>query len=1025
MKRLFKFRVVYSTANLLPVHVTNLQTFSFSLITRPSRNPNRNNTEETQTKNGKEKKDFANLFDEITQMLGTHNFNEDSNKGDRFPIMNARVDKVGDSLDCTEGVCENADMNQDMEIRTIHTAEKDVSPIVHKVTQILRGGEGEASIEERLEDMCVEFDPDVVEKVLKRCFKVPDLALRFFNWIKLKNESFITTATYNSMIYVLGESKKFEVVEELLDEMEKNLCKKDIKTWTILISHYGKSNAIGKVLLLFENMKRSGFEPDLAVYKVMLRTLCNSKKANIAMEFYKEMVSKEMEPDSSSYKLLLHCLARSGDIDAIHVIADDMIRISQIPEQEVYTCMLKSFCISGRIKEALEVIKDMKNKDIAIQPEHFEMLVKGMCHAGRISDALEIVDILKRRDVVDKKIYGVVINGYLRKNDVLKALQVFHSLKDCGQILTVSTYTELMQHLFRTSEFEKAFDLYNTMLEMGLELDSVALTAVVAGYVQQNRVSEAWEVLKSMEEKGMKLTRKFYMVFIKELCKISRADEAINVLDHMKAMKLDIGEDIFNWIISHLGKKGELEKIRQVKQIQRAGSNQNKTARDSSLILIEPKGVDSLETNAPVRSFTDHDLQRACKIVSSLMDWCSKEESLQRCDLCITPELVVEILRNCSSHGGAALQFFSWVGKKDGYSHTAETYNMVMKIAGQGKDFKHMRSLFHEMRRKGLLVSSDTWTIMILQYGRVGLTEIALKIFREMKESGCSPNCSTYKSLIISLCGKKGRKVNEAIEAFLEMTQAGFVPDKELLEIYIGCLCEVDNVLEAKRCAKNLSAHGYSTPLAYSLCIRALCRAGKVEEALSMADEVGEKDQNTLNGYIYGSLIHGLLRKRRLQEALEKIESMKQVSIFPTVHVYTSLLVYFFKEKQVSKALEVFEKMKQEGCEPTIVTYSSLIRGYVSNGKTVEAWNVFHKMKNEGPLPDFRTYSMFISCLCEEGKSEEAMQLLSEMPNVGITPSTVNFRQVFYGLNREGKQNLAQTVLRKKWDLGRRRKALT
>lgn len=350
---------------------------------------------------------------------------------------------------------------------------------------------------------------------------------------------------------------------------------------------------------------------------------------------------------------------------------------------------------------------------------------------------------------------------------------------------------------------------------------------------------------------------------------------------------------------------------------------------------------------------------------------------------------------------------------------------MAMKVAEQGKDFKHMRILFNEMRRNGLLVSSDTWTIMIMQYGRIGLTEIALKFFKEMKENGSSPNSGTYKSLIISLCGKKGRKVNEAIEVFLEMTQAGFVPDKELLEIYLQCLCEVDNVLEAKKCTKNLCPLGFSTPLAYSLCIRALCRAGKVDEALLMADEVGERDQNTLNGYIYGSLVHGLLRKRRLQDALEKIESMKQVGIFPTVHVYTSLLVYFFKEKQISKALKVFEKMKQEGCEPTIVTYSSLIRGYVSNGRINDAWNVFHKMKNEGPLPDFKTYSMFISCLCKEGKSEEGMKLLSEMLSVGFAPSTVNFRDVFYGLNRDGKRKLAQTVLRRKWDLLSRRKSLT
>ncbi|PWA84421.1 Pentatricopeptide repeat-containing protein [Artemisia annua] len=933
----------------------------------------------------------------------------DTNVPNRFPILNEAKEEVGlgveDFLGCTEGVCENAD--------TGRKVEKDVSAIVRKVTEVLRGEACVMSVEERLNEMDVEFDCDVVENVLKRCFKVPDLGLRFFDWVKVKNGRFVTTSVYNTMIYILGEAKRFELVEGLCEEMEKGSCKKDIKTWTILISQYGKTNAFGKVLLLFEEMKKAGFEPDLAVYKVMLHTLCKCGKADIAMEFYKEMVSREMQPDISLYKLLLDCLARSGDIDAIHFVADDMIKISEIPEGDVYAYMLKSFCISGRIREALEVIRDMKNRDIAIEPEHFQTLVKGMCRADRMSDALEIVDILKRKDAIDKNIYGIIINGYLRRNDISKALELFQSLKDCGQVLTISTYTELMQHLFRGNEFEKAFDMYNTMLETGLELDSVAITAVVAGYVQQNCVSEAWEVVKNMEDKGMKLTSKCYMIFIKELCKISRSDEAINVLDHMKASNLDITDTIFNWIISHLRKKGELGKIERVKQIQRASCEKEETTLDSSSIQIEPKVLDSVATQIADKSFTDHDLQRVCKIVSSSIDWCLKEESLQKLDILITPELVVEVLENCSLHGGAALQFFSWVGKKDGYRHTSETYNMAMKIAGKGKDFGYMRILFNEMKRNGLLVSSDTWTIMILQYGRIGLTEIALKIFKDMKESGCRPNISTYKSLIISLCGKKGRKVNEAIDVYMEMIQAGFVPDKELLEIYLECLCEVDNVLEAKRCVNNLCSLGFSTPLANSLCIRALCRAGKVDEALLMVDEVGDKDQNTLNGYIYGSLIHGLLRKRRLQEALDKIESMKEAGIFPTVHVYTSLVVYYFKEKQISKALEVFETMKEEGCEPTIVTYSSLIRGYVCNGKTDEAWNVFRKMKNEGPLPDFKTYSMFISCLCKEGKSEEAMQLLSEMLSVGFAPSTVNFRDVFYGLNREGKHNLAQTIWRR------------
>ncbi|KAJ0854986.1 hypothetical protein HanRHA438_Chr14g0668501 [Helianthus annuus] len=142
MKCLFRFRTVYSNADLLPNHVTNLQFLCHSITTRPSGNPNRKNTEEAHMKNGKEKKDFADLFNEITEILGTHEFNVDNSTGvNQFPIMNKGGVEVRGLLECTEGVCENAYMNQELEMRmrTAHIAERDVSPIVHKATQILRG----------------------------------------------------------------------------------------------------------------------------------------------------------------------------------------------------------------------------------------------------------------------------------------------------------------------------------------------------------------------------------------------------------------------------------------------------------------------------------------------------------------------------------------------------------------------------------------------------------------------------------------------------------------------------------------------------------------------------------------------------------------------------------------------------------------------------------------------------------------------------------------------------------------------
>ncbi|KAB1222535.1 hypothetical protein CJ030_MR2G013444 [Morella rubra] len=1053
MRNLVKFRClsVNSSNNLFQLQLSKLQICLVSSLSKSSSKLSQSKkAPDIHLKNQIETATFGLLFNEIKEILGADNLTADriqSVTSLAKDIHALDIEVKEDHAHWTEGVCRNVEDGlwqqkdhllalEDSQVGNLNG--DDVSPLVHKITQIVRADNGLVSMEEQLERCSVQFDSKVVEKVLKRCFKVPHLALRFFEWVNLRDRFHHTTRTYNTMLSIAGEAREFPLVEKLVEKMENNYCQKDIKTWTILISIYGNANLISKALMVFENTRTYGCEPDAQVYKKMIRALCFARKADIAMEFYKEMVQKDMAPDMSLYKMLMDCIAKSGDMAALRSVADDMRRVFQTSDHDINGCVLKSLCVSGKITEALEWICDLKSEDVLIDPKYFGTLLKGLCRADRIADALEIVEIMKRKHLIDGKVYGTIISGYLRRKDVSKALDLFQSMKDSGHLPVTSTYTELMQHLFRLGEYEKGCMLYDEMLKRGVQPDTVAITAMVAGHVSQNRISEAWRVFKSMEDRGIKPTWKSYSVFIKELCKVSRTDEIFNVLNKMQTSKIDIGDEIFDRILSYLEKKGDLEGIEKIKQIQRICKlypqegelHRNDASRGQKLNLKQNSDQsEEVRMDSPLRKpltkkYLEQDMEQICRILTSYTDWFLMEEALEKCNIQFTPELVVEVLRSCDMHVSAVLHFFSWVGKQTGYSHTTETYNMAIKISGRGKDFKHMRNLYYEMRRRGCSTTSDTWTIMIMLYGRTGLTDIALKIFVEMKDSGCNPSGSTYKYLITSLCRRKGRKADEAVKIFEEMMLAGHIPDKELVETYLGCLCEVGKLSEARRCTDSLRKVGFTIPLSHSLYIRALCRAGRLEEAQAVVDDVGAEG-STLDLYTFGSIVHGLLQKGRLEEALSKVESMKRAGINPTVHVYTSLLTHFMKKQQIERALEVFQEMQHEGCQPTIVTYTELLRGYMNVGKVADAWDVFNRMKFKGPFPDFRTYSIFITSLCTVGRSEEALQLISDMIDNGIVPSTVNFREVFHGLNREGKRDLARTVLQQKSALNSKRKFLT
>ena len=111
--------------------------------------------------------------------------------------------------------------------------------------------------------------------------------------MKLNHGDYLTTESYNTMLYLAGEMKEFEMVERLVEEMENSECEKDIKTWTILLLHYGKAKLVGKSLLIFEKMRKLGFEPDAEAYGLMICLLMSLGKVRLHWSFtkrYSEMI---------------------------------------------------------------------------------------------------------------------------------------------------------------------------------------------------------------------------------------------------------------------------------------------------------------------------------------------------------------------------------------------------------------------------------------------------------------------------------------------------------------------------------------------------------------------------------------------------------------------------------------------------------------------------------------------------------------------------------------------------------------
>ncbi|KAF3636494.1 hypothetical protein FXO38_24139 [Capsicum annuum] len=114
---------------------------------------------------------------------------------------------------------------------------------------------------------------------------------------------------------------------------------------------------------------------------------------------------------------------------------------------------------------------------------------------------------------------------------------------------------------------------------------------------------------------------------------------------------------------------------------------------------------------------------------------------------------------------------------------------------------------------------------------------------------------STYKALITSLSQKKDGRIDAAVKIFQEIIQVGHSFDKEVIEDHIGCFCKLGKFNDARICTESLQKLDFSNPLTYSLYVRSLCRAGRLEQALALISEVHGDEQHILSQYFYGSLV--------------------------------------------------------------------------------------------------------------------------------------------------------------------------
>ncbi|KAJ8755546.1 hypothetical protein K2173_022125 [Erythroxylum novogranatense] len=232
--------------------------------------------------------------------------------------------------------------------------------------------------------------------------------------------------------------------------------------------------------------------------------------------------------------------------------------------------LVKSLRSGRRYKQALEVSEWMSNKELG----KFSLADRAiqLDLIGRVRGLEFAENYIENMDDEEKidKIYGALLNCYVREGLVDKALSIMQKIKELGFAGTTLNYNDLMCLYTRTGQFEKVPDILSEMKENNVTPDNFSYRICMNAYATTNDLDNVEIILKEMESQpSISMDWLTYATVAHIYIKVGEKQKAIG---YLKKCEEIVGKDVlgYNHLISLYASLGDKDEMMRLWGLQKA-----------------------------------------------------------------------------------------------------------------------------------------------------------------------------------------------------------------------------------------------------------------------------------------------------------------------------------------------------------------------------------------------------------------------------------------------------------------------
>jgi pentatricopeptide repeat protein len=346
-------------------------------------------------------------------------------------------------------------------------------------------------------------------------------------------------------------------------------------------------------------------------------------------------------------------------------------------------------------------------------------------------------------------------------------------------------------------------------------------------------------------------------------------------------------------------------------------------------------------------------------------------------------------------------------------------YNCILDTCVKYNRMEQAESIYRDMFQAGVTPSKITYAIMIRGYGNDYQLEKAFEVFNEMKLNGVTPNEIIYGCLLNACvkCSKiekaceiydeiklnnvemnlilyttlikgytKTRNFERALDIYNKLlddssVSTNIIAHNAILDACVECgnYDMMNQIYEDIRTnAKNDENSPQPDLITYSTVIKGYSRMKNVEKVMDIYNYLNGRDDMILDEVIFNSILDGLLKSGKFDEALIVHDDMRKNNIKRSNATYSILIKIHSKMDNVDKAVDVYNEMIAEKMKPSLITYTSIIQILIKTKRIQNAINIFDEILKNKLQPDQVMFNVITNGCVFNGKLDDACKFLFE-----------------------------------------------